>query len=172
MRPAEAEQGTTVPRYMVVPRVLCFLQHEGAVLLLKGAPDKRIWADKYNGLGGHVEREEDPYQAARREIREEAGLEVEDLSLGGVVHVSLSSGPGVMMFVFTGVVPCRQVRSSAEGQLEWVAWERIPQLPVVADLPILLGRLHGRQDGAPPFFARSYYDEAGRLRLDFSEPRA
>lgn len=168
MRPAEAEQGTAAPRYTVIPRVLCFLQHQGEVLLLKGAPDKRIWANKYNGLGGHIERGEDPYQAARREIREEAGLEVAALRLGGIIHVSLSSGPGVMMFVFTGEAPCRQVRPSAEGQLEWVPWERVPDLPAVADLPILLGRLRERPAGVPPFFARSYYDEAGRLRLEFS----
>src|SRR5512136_3499234 len=99
---AESDQGTAIPRYSVVPRVNCFLRHGRDVLLLKGAPDKRIWAGRYNGLGGHVERDEDPLAAARREIREEAGLEVGELRLGGIVHVCLAQGPGVLLFLFTG----------------------------------------------------------------------
>ena len=70
------EQGTRAPgRHLVVPRVLIFLTRTtGAgvqeVLLLKGAPTKRLWANKYNGLGGHVEATEDVYAAARREVHE------------------------------------------------------------------------------------------------------
>ena len=61
-----SEQGTVEPagrRYHVIPRTLIFvtsrnpLTGAGEVLLLKGAPDKRLWANRYNGLGGHVEAE-------------------------------------------------------------------------------------------------------------------
>ena len=41
-------------RYQVVPRVLVFLRNGADALLLKGAPDKRIWANLYNGIGGHA----------------------------------------------------------------------------------------------------------------------
>jgi 8-oxo-dGTP diphosphatase len=147
--------------------VNCFLRHGGDVLLLKGAPDKRLWAGLYNGIGGHVERDEDPLTAARREIREETGLEVEELRLGGIVHVCLPQGPGVLLFLFTGQAPSREVRPSAEGALEWVDPARIAGLPVVEDLPVLLPRLLEAGPGAPPFFARSHYDAAGRLRVEF-----
>ena len=168
MKPNEFQQGTTDDRYTVIPRVLCFLRHGEDVLLIKGAPDKRLWANLYNGLGGHVEREEDPYQAALREIEEEAGLEVSDLRLGGILHVSLSEGPGVLVFLFSGEAPHRELRPSPEGQLEWVPRERIDGLPVVADLPVLLPRLLDAPPGTAPFFARSYYDGAGRLKVEFS----
>ena len=58
-------------RYQAVPRVLIFLRNRDDVLLLKGAPDKRIWANKYNGVGGHIESDEDVISAARREVTEE-----------------------------------------------------------------------------------------------------
>jgi len=166
--PAESQQGTAFARYAVIPRVNCFLRHGRDVLLLKGAPDKRIWAGRYNGIGGHVERDEDPLAAARREIREEAGLEVQELRLGGIVHVGLSAGPGVLMLLFTGEAPTREVRASAEGTLEWVDPRRIADLPVVEDLPILLPRLLDAPADAPPFLARSYYDAEGRLRVEFA----
>jgi len=154
-------------RYAVIPRVNVFLRHGRDVLLLKGAPDKRLWAGRYNGIGGHVERDEDLLTAARREVQEEAGLAVEDLCLGGIVHVCLSEGPGVLMFLFTGEAPSRQVHPSAEGLLEWVDPARIDDLPAVEDLPVLLPRLLDAPPGAPPFLARSYYDQSGQLRVEF-----
>lgn len=166
----ESAQGVDVSHYTVVPRVLCFLQHGDEVLLLKGAPDRRLWPGLYNGIGGHVERDEDPCQAARREIHEETGLEVADLRLGGIVHVSLSQGPGVLLFLFVGESPARPVRPSDEGTPEWIARGQIAALPMVEDLPLLLPRLLDAAADAPPFFARSYYDEQGRLRTTFHVP--
>lgn len=166
----ESEQGVEGSRYTVVPRVLCFLRWGKEVLLLKGATGKRLWAGRYNGIGGHVERGEDPREAARREIREETGLEMAELHLAGIVHVCLSQGPGVLLFVFAGEAPSREVHPSGEGTPEWVRPEAVADLPVVEDLPLLLPRVLAAAAGTPPFFARSYYDADGRLRVEFSLP--
>ena len=53
-------------RYQFVPRVLVFLTCGDEVLLLKGAPTKRVWPNQYNGLGGHIERGESVLEAAQR----------------------------------------------------------------------------------------------------------
>ena len=50
-----SDQGLTNDRYTLIPRVLVFLTRGDTVLLLKGAPTKRLWAGKYNGVGGHVD---------------------------------------------------------------------------------------------------------------------
>jgi 8-oxo-dGTP diphosphatase len=54
-----SEQGLSFDRYVCIPRTLIFITRGDKVLLLKGAANKRIWANKYNGVGGHVERGED-----------------------------------------------------------------------------------------------------------------
>ena len=52
--------------------VAIFVVHEGRVLLIH---HRKL--DKWLPLGGHIELDEDPEQAALREAREESGFEVE-----------------------------------------------------------------------------------------------
>lgn len=157
-------------RYTVIPRTLCFVSHGDEVLLLKGAPDKPLWPNRYNGVGGHVEPGEDVRAAALREIREETGLAVTDLRLRGVIHVDMGEeGPGILIFVFTAVSPSRSVNSSAEGALEWVDGDRALELNLVDDLRVLLPRLLSMSLDAPPLFARYSYDEEDRLVIEFAK---
>ena len=44
-------------RFTVIPRTLVFITRGDHVLLLRGSAQKRIWANKYNGIGGHIERD-------------------------------------------------------------------------------------------------------------------
>lgn len=160
------DQGLSVSRqrYQVTPRTLCFLRHGDDVLLLKGAPHKRIWANRYNGLGGHIERGEDVMAAALREAREEAGLLPRELTLAAVVHVD-GGDPllGVLFFVFTGRVEETTVRESAEGTLEWHPLANLPAAQMAPDLPVILPRLLSLPPAAPPLFLSYSYDESDRL---------
>lgn len=150
---------------MFIPRTAIFLRCEDEYLLIKGAPTKRLWAGKYNGVGGHVERGEDLLSSARRELFEETGLAA-DLWLCGTVVVDAGE-TGVCLFVFCGENIQGQIRAGGEGSVEWVGREAVSNLPVVEDLPILLEKIHSMQRGDPPFSARSYYDEDDKLTVVF-----
>lgn len=150
-------------RYKAVPRTLCFITHGDEVLMLRGAPTKRIWPGKYNGVGGHVEADEDIYTSAIREMKEETGLDVTDVRLGGVINIDAGQETGIIVFVFTGRALGRDVRPSAEGTLEWVKRNQIKTLDLVEDLPELLPRVLAMQPSDPPFFARYHYDEHDQL---------
>lgn len=156
-------------RYHLVPRVLCFVTHGADVLLLKGAPDKRIWPGKYNGLGGHVERGESVHAAALREIREEAGVEVKNLRLRGVVTVDTGEAAGIGLFVFTAEAVSRDVVPSAEGSLHWVKPAQFPGLDMVEDLPTLLPYVLALPPEAPCFGARYAYTADQQLVIEFFE---
>ena len=159
-----SDQGITRERYMLIPRTAIFLRRGDMYLLLKGAPTKRLWAGKYNGLGGHVERGEDILSAAKRELMEEAGLE-SDLWLCGTVVVDVDD-VGVCLFVFSGESLKGEPKPSVEGTAEWVRFDAIDKLPVVEDLPILLNKIHSMKRGDPPFSARSFYKDE-KLIVEF-----
>ena len=85
---------------------------------------------KWNGLGGKLETHEDLASGIRREIREEAGIEVTSMTMRGTV-----SWPGFgpngedwfsPLFLIDGWVG-DPASSNDEGDLEWIALERILQ---------------------------------------------
>jgi 8-oxo-dGTP diphosphatase len=158
-------------RYLAIPRVLCFITHGDEVLLLKGGPHKRLWAGRYNGVGGHIEPGEDVQAALLREIEEESGLSVHDVRLRCVVHVDVSDPlQGILFFVFTAVSDTRQTAHCPDGDLEWWPKDALPTSQLVEDLPELLPRVLAMGPNDPPCYALYTYDAYDKLTMGFSEP--
>lgn len=172
------DQGTREPnkrRYQAIPRTLTFLTSinpqtgEPEVLLLKGAATKRLWANKYNGLGGHIEADEDIYAAALREVREETGLTPAKVTLRGVVNIDTGHDengqrPGVLMFVFSGESTERQVQPTNEGTPEWLPVGALRQYALVDDLYEVIPRALAN---GPVFFGHYSPQADGTLQYHF-----
>ena len=164
----EKEQGISKDRYQLIPRCLIFLKQQDSFLLIKGSPDKKIWANKYNGVGGHVEHDEDIKTAAQRELLEETGL-TSDLKLKGIITVDPGGDVGVCIFVFTGESFNGELIPSGEGELHWVDKYDLKNLPLVEDVQVIIQKMEKMQEGSPPFIAHSSYDEKGKLIVRFRE---
>jgi len=108
---------------------LCFLTHQNDVLLLlrRKEPNKDLW----NGVGGHLENGETPYQSMLREIQEETGVKPESIQFGGILTwqgfaipeggTSPEGGtpPKGGLYIFTAEVPDKNVVENGEGHLVW-----------------------------------------------------
>jgi 8-oxo-dGTP diphosphatase len=170
---ADATQG----RWTVIPRTLIFLLSPDGeqVLLLRRAAHRRVFPNRYNGLGGHVERDEDVYTSALREAQEESGLTVQQLRLVGVHQVDADArhSGGIMVFVFVGQAnPAAALTDDQhEGTLHWLRWQQLDGLDMVEDLPLILPRLRALSPTTPPYFAHISYDSADQLLLRIADER-
>jgi 8-oxo-dGTP diphosphatase len=166
------EQGANAisGRWLTIPRTLCFVFNGGDVLLMKRAPHRRIFPNRYNGVGGHIEREEDPLTSAKREILEETGLQVRDTRLRAVYNIDTGDANGIMLFVFTAISDSREVVSDQnEGTLHWIPLAKIAELDLVEDLPVIIPRVAAMLPADPPLFVHLSYDAADRLQMRFAE---
>jgi len=160
----------TQNRWLVIPRTLSFVLNGDAVLLMKRAPHRRVFPNQYNGLGGHIERDEDPASGALREIKEESGLNVHSLRLRSVHNIDAGQKSGILLFVYTAISASRAItRQSPEGKLEWVEQGRLSEIDLVEDLPQLLPRLLQTSDDQPPMHVHVSYDESDRIKLRFRD---
>jgi hypothetical protein len=81
------------------------------------------------------------------------------------VTVDAGSDIGVLIFLFKGESSTLAVRSSKEGSLEWISLVSLQDLPLGADLPILLPRIFSFQSGMPLIYGKYYYDDNDELRI-------
>lgn len=165
--PAE-DQKVDSYKYQIIPRVLVFAARGGKLLMIKGAPTKRLWPNLLNGIGGHIEPGEHVLEAAQREFLEETGLRLENPQLCAVVTIDTRKPAGIGMFVFTGRAGEGDPRPSQEGTLEWIAADQIDELALVEDLPALIPRVLAWQPGDPIFFGQYTYTQENDLRITFT----
>jgi 8-oxo-dGTP pyrophosphatase MutT (NUDIX family) len=61
--------------------VTCILEHSGKILLFKRSNLVGTYRGLWGGVAGYVEELEDPYDTAVKEIRQETGIDLDDLEL-------------------------------------------------------------------------------------------
>lgn len=164
-----SDQDHTTFRYSLIPRTLIFLTRQDQILLIKGARHKRLWANQYNGIGGHVERGEDLLTAAKRELLEETGLEDVELWLCGTITIDTNDNPGIGIFVYRGDYKAGELKESKEGTLAWITLDQVFSLPLVEDLYQLLPRILNTSKSGRKFSALYTYDKQGQLNIRFSD---
>lgn len=103
------------------------------LLLHRNAKSSDEQFGKYNGLGGHMEANEDIATCMIREIREEAGIEVTAMQLKGTVNWTGfgDKNENWLAFIFLisqfNGIP---VEANDTGSLSWQAIEDLQELPM------------------------------------------
>lgn len=128
----------------LIPAVLVYVRSlEGRILMIHRVDARGegragdYHSGRWNGLGGKLEPDESPLEGARRELREESGLELDEAAfkpLGVLQFPNFKAHRSEDWVVFPFVA--RAGRSSVElalapcpeGQLHWVQPEELPGL--------------------------------------------
>jgi 8-oxo-dGTP diphosphatase len=152
-------------RYAVIPRTISFVARQSEILLIELASDREGWSGRFNGIGGHIERGEDPLSAARREVREETGLTHLDQQLCGVVTIDTGGIPGIGLFVFIGEAASEELAASSEGTPTWLPLDHLSEYELVEDLNFLIPQAFKAQAEKKVFFATYSYDADNKLQI-------
>ena len=101
---------------------LCYVKHNGKTLMVhRNKKPNDIHEGKWNGLGGKLEAGETPEECIKREVKEEAGLVIQNPHLHGLLLFTNFKGNDWYVFVFTATEFTGELsESSPEGRLEWV----------------------------------------------------
>lgn len=105
------------------------------LLIHRNSRDDDHHLGKYNGLGGKLDRNEDVVAGLKREIREEAGIECEEIKLRGTISWPGFGKQGEDWFGFIFRVDRYRgvpFTESPEGTLSWMPVGRILELPLWA----------------------------------------
>lgn len=153
---------------MVIMPVIATLCHilKGERLLLQKKSKGLFGAGKWNGVGGKLEQNETLEQCVKREVFEETGLKVLDLTHHGtlIYYFGDREEPSWIIYVFSAKSFEGKLKQSKEGILRWFRFNEIPYDEMWSDdrhwLPLLL------KDRK--FEGKFYFDEEGRGLLDFN----
>lgn len=152
-----------------IPYTICFIRCEDSVLMLlrNRPPNAGLW----NGIGGKISPGETPLDCVRREVLEEADIDLQTdrLRFAGIVRWAAGvdpTGPSTGMYAFVAELPegpaRRAERVIPEGLLAWkpLGWACDPaNRTVVSNVPRFLPGLIG--GGGPKEYVCEY--AGGRL---------
>ncbi len=147
---------------------LIYIVHRGQVLMMhrRKQPNLGLWT----APGGKLEAGEAPAECAKRELLEETGLTVDNLTLRAVLN---DEGPQRwLMFIYLGVLEAHAPRPALleclEGELVWLDLDEVLQMEIPASDAVFFPRVMAA-DG-PVYEAKFFYDQNDTLldRIDFS----
>ncbi|MCO6475147.1 MAG: NUDIX domain-containing protein [Phaeodactylibacter sp.] len=131
------------------------LRHEEEFLLLRR--NKEPNAGRYVPIGGKLEPHERPIDAAIRETYEEARLQInkDQLRYAGVLAESSPTNYNWLCFIYVVDIGRVPPPPCDEGSLEWISFDKIPDIPTPPTDWQIYQYLMRRQ----PFALDAVYDE-------------
>lgn len=153
-------------RYQVVPRTLVFIKNKDKYLVIHKKKQDSFGFNKLNGVGGHIEKGEEPFESALREIAEETGVEIRNLELAAILFIDINANPGIQVFVFSAGFVRGEFAHSDEGDLQWMSYSEIKESKVVlSEVPELIQICKSHKNGSKPVILKYTYNESGELRI-------
>lgn len=112
---------------------LCFIVKDNKVLMMhRNKKKKDVHKNKYNGLGGRVERGESKKDCLLREVKEEAGVILTNYNYVGKVRFKdfgYKKGQQIM-YCYVAYDYQNEIGDCNEGDLHWIDKDQVLNLPL------------------------------------------
>ena len=147
---------------------LAYIDRGDAYLLLHRTKKKNDENEgKWIGVGGHLEGNESPMAAMKREILEETGLAVEGYRYLGQVDFLYGHKKAERMYLYVVDSFSGEVGECDEGDLAWISKDSFLKMPMWEGDLLFIPYL--AKETASPLHLQLFYDETGQL-VDFIGP--
>ena len=122
---------------------LCYIRRDNQYLmLLRNKKENDENEGKWIGIGGKLEKGETPDECVRREAFEETGLRLTQYSFKGVISFINERWGDEYMFLYEATAYTGEVRRDCpEGELRWIPFDQILDLPLWEGDRAFLGQL-------------------------------
>ncbi|MBR6653335.1 MAG: 8-oxo-dGTP diphosphatase [Oscillospiraceae bacterium] len=129
---------------------LCYIEREGQYLMLhRTMKENDLNHDKWIGIGGKFEDKESPEECVIRETLEETGLTLTSYKYRGIVTFVSDKWETEYMHLFTADGFEGELIECDEGELEWIAKDKLLELTLWEGDKIFLRLI----DTPCPFFS-------------------
>lgn len=152
----------------IIHTTLCYLFQGDKVLLLKKEKSEKVW---WTAPGGKLEKGESPEEGNEREFLEETGLKLINPSMKGVLFFPPDKdGPTWWVFVFIAKAFSGELKSSTEGEPQWLSWAEALKKPAEAGDITFLPRLReagffsGKLSYENGVFKEAHYHTSGDFK--------
>ncbi len=112
------------------PRARCIasvLIRDDAVLLVKRLPQRKVYPNLWDLPGGHIEGDETPEQALRREAQEELGIDVEQYRELGTVLDPVEPADIIVFAVTAWFGEPTNAALDEHSEIGWFAEDNLPE---------------------------------------------
>lgn len=154
--------------------VLCanvFIRKDGKYLLMKRSAEKKYAPNKIHPFGGKIDKDENPYDGAVREIKEEVGVDIKNLKLEAVI-LELTDEKELqvnwIIFHFSADYAGGDVKETEEGKAVYLTTEEIKKSDLFPSVKSIIDNILDPSDGTV-FTTNSYHGfESGMQELSKS----
>lgn len=109
--------------------VKCIVEKNGQILLVRHTYGRRLWGFP----GGSVKKDEDLYDAVKREVKEEVGIELENVKqIGSFVDTSQYVQDHIYCFVANPLSERLNINENEILEARWVSLVNLPSVGFIA----------------------------------------
>lgn len=143
-------------------QVVCanmFVRKGDKLLVIKRSPLKKYAPNYAHPIGGKVDKNENPYVCAQRELLEEAGITVKNIKLEAVfleIQPEKDEPYNWLIFHFSGDYDSGTVKQTDEGKLIWLSAKELGQEKLFPSIKPVLHHILDKESGT--LFATYEYD--------------
>ena len=127
-----------------------FIRKDGKYLLSKRSSQKKYAPNKIHPFGGKVDQDENPYDGAVREIKEEIGINIKNVKLESVV-LELTDEEGLpanwLIFNFSADYDSGEIKNTEEGEIVYLTVEEIKSADLFPSVKSIIDNILNPNDG-------------------------